>query len=144
MNRTTTSETEIIVGALSFTAVVSFMSEEEAQFEIRECVGASLLRAIDQASDADVARALLERSDMRFRLKYILGAWPAEDEDEDPYEIDAEQSDASSEAIALPFQPTAPDILSSDLRSYVARIRTLAEQCRAAFEANEKKARSTY
>jgi len=138
VNRTTTSETEIIVGASSFTAVVSFMSEEEAQFEVRECVGASLLRAIDRASDADVARALLERSDMRFRLKYILGAWPAEDEDEDPYEIDAEQSDASSEAIALPFEPTAPDILSSDLRSYVARIRTLADQCRAAFEANEK------
>ena len=86
VNRTTTFETEVIVGSREFPAVITFMSEEEADFEIRQSVSGALLRAIDAScSDSDVAKAFLERSDMRFRLKYLLGDWPADEVDDDPF-----------------------------------------------------------
>jgi hypothetical protein len=67
----------------------TFMSEEEADFEVRQSVSGAVLRAVDdQITDARVAKVLLERNDMRFRLKYILGDWPGEDDDEDPYASD--------------------------------------------------------
>lgn len=132
VNRTTTSETEIIVGGEAYKAVATFMSEEEAQFEVRECVDAALARAIEQAPDADVARALLERSDMRFRLKYILGGWPVDQEIEDPYETESDQEDV--EPNVLPFDLASPDVLAERLRGLVAKIRELADQLRATFD----------
>ena len=86
VNRTTTCETEVIVGSDDFSAIVTFMSEEEADFEIRQSVSGALLRAMDATTDAEISRVFLERSDMRFRLKYMLGDWPSEDTEVDPYE----------------------------------------------------------
>ena len=60
VNRTTTCETEVIVGRKDFAAAITFMSEDEADFEIRQTISGALLRAIDTASDAEVAKVLLE------------------------------------------------------------------------------------
>lgn len=126
INRTTTFETEIIAGPKDFAAAVTFMSEEEADFEIRQCVSAAILRAIeDPATDARIAKALLERSDMRFRLKYILGDWPEDDTDDDPYadeEVpDADNSDSDGVA------PREAEKLVRNLRGYIAAIRAIAD-----------------
>lgn len=124
VNRTTTFETEIMAGPTTYSAVVTFMSEEEADFEVRQCVSAAVLRAVDlEIEDTRIAKALLERSDMRFRLKYILGDWPEDEVDDDPYaDTDGQEDDARTPEVTAKAAPH----LSRNLKSYVASIRALA------------------
>ena len=90
VNRTTTFPTEIATtNSGHYQAVVTFMSEHEARFEIEESLSAALVEAID-GSEEKVAKTLLEKSDMRFRLKYILGELPIEGGEVDPYDYDDE------------------------------------------------------
>ena len=99
VHRTTTFETEVIAGPEDYWAAITFMSEDEADFEIRQSISGAALRAVDdQTTDARVAKALLERNDMRFRLKYILDDWPSEEEDDDdPYASDENAQDGGIE-----------------------------------------------
>lgn len=138
INRTTTFETEIIAGPMDFAAAVTFMSEDEADFEVRQCLSAAVLRAVDeQASDARIAKALLERSDMRFRLKYILGDWPEDEVDDDPYADEDDTSDADDSGTRTSVTPRVAEKLARNLKGYVAVIRTIAEQ-------HKKKIENTY
>lgn len=134
VNRTTTCETEVIVGREDFSAAVTFMSEEEADFEIRQSVSGALLRAIDATSDVDVAKALLERSDMRFRLKYMLGDWPSKDLDDDPYETEADVAVDESDTSLLMVSPAETENLAAKLRTYVTAIRSIVARCREEVE----------
>lgn len=128
INRTTTFETEIMAGPKEFAAAVTFMSEEEADFEVRQCVSSAVLRAVDEeASDSRIAKALLERSDMRFRLKYMLGDWPQDEADEDPYAEEDETAD-DEHTSALGITSRAADKLARTLKGHVAAIRMIAEQ----------------
>ncbi|WP_156767693.1 hypothetical protein [Candidatus Viadribacter manganicus] len=134
VNRTTTAETEVIVGADRYAAVVTFMSEEEADFEVRQCVSAALWEAIDPSTpDATIAKALLERSDMRFRLKYALGDWPTQDEDDDPYETQADIDDAAEDATAS-VSKRDQERLEARLKSHVSIIHAIAAEARWQFE----------
>ena len=129
VNRTTTFETEIIAGATEFSAAVTFMSEEETDFEIRQSVSAAILRSVDdQNTDARVAKSLLERSDMRFRLKYILGDWPNEESDVDPYE--AEESPNADEHDNFKTSENETEQLAIKLRKYVTIVRRIAAGCK--------------
>lgn len=125
VNRTTTFETEVIAGLKDFAAAVTFMSEEEADFEIRQSVSAAILRSVeDKNPDSRVAKALLERSDMRFRLRYILGDWPADDGDDDPYaDLEIVETVESEDA---PVAPKTLDRLGKKLIAYIATIREIA------------------
>ncbi len=93
VNRTTTCEIEIITGVEDYSAVVTFLTQHQAQQEIIESLSAAVLKAIEGASDEGVATEFLEQSDQRFRLKYVLGEWEGEnegDEEEDPFALAAE------------------------------------------------------
>ena len=130
VNRTTTCETEVIVGPKEFAAAVTFMSEEEADFEIQQSVSGAVLRAIETTSDADVAKVLLERSDMRFRLKYMLGDWPSRDVEDDPYQSEAEEPIREPDRSPLMASPAEAKILAERLHTYVATIRDITVRCR--------------
>jgi hypothetical protein len=133
INRTTTFETEIMAGPKTYSAVVTFMSEEEADFEVRQCVSSAVLRAVDpETSEARVAKALLERSDMRFRLKYILGDWPEEVVDDDPYAESDGMNDDDARTPSVTAQAAAQ--LARRLKGYVASIRDIAARHRKAIE----------
>ena len=133
INRTTTFETEIMAGPKTYSAVVTFMSEEEADFEVRQCVSTAVLRAVDaEAEDARIAKALLERSDMRFRLKYILGDWPEDEVDDDPYADMDGQDDDDVRTPGISTQAAAQ--LGRNLKSYVASIRAIAARHRKEIE----------
>ncbi len=134
VNRTTTCETEVVVGAAEFAAAVTFMSEEEADFEIRQSLSGAVLRATSSNSEADVANVLLERSDMRFRLKYILGDWPNADDDADPYEMSDEPSPEEEEEAAGEVEPTNIDELNTNLRNYLDRLKEIAQKSRQEVE----------
>ena len=126
VNRTTTCETEVIVGPPEFSAVVTFMSEDEADFEVRQSISGAILRAVDAASDGEVAKTFLERSDMRFRLKYVLGDWPEDNIEDDPYETDEEVTSDESDAASVAVSSAEAETLAIKLRAYVATIRETA------------------
>jgi hypothetical protein len=86
VNRTTTCEIETITGSPDYSAAITFLSRHQTQQEVTEVVSNAVLRAIEGTSHAQVAAELLEKSDQRFRLKYVLGGWPdaaADDGDDD-------------------------------------------------------------
>ena len=129
-NRTTTCDTEVIIGHEEFEAVVTFMSEEEVDFEIRQSVSDAVLYAINATSDADVAKVLLDRSDMRFRLKYMLGDWPSDDVSDDPYEIKTDMAAREPDTSPLMISEAEAENLAANLRSYVATVRDIAMRYR--------------
>jgi hypothetical protein len=132
VHRTTTFETEVIAGPKEYSAVVTFMSEEEADFEVRQSVSAAVLRAVDdQATDARVAKALLERNDMRFRLKYILGDWPSGEDEDDPYASDENGEDETQDRAVSALEA---EQLARKLNGYVATIRVIAASCKDEIE----------
>jgi hypothetical protein len=85
VNRTTTFPIETIFRPGEYNGVVTFLSEHETRFEIEESVSAAIIRAATDTIER-TARDFLEQSDMRFRLKYTLGDYQKnEDDEEDPY-----------------------------------------------------------
>ncbi len=136
-NRTTTCDTEVIIGPEDFAAAITFTSEEETDFEIRQSVSDAVLNAINATSDADVAKVLLDRSDMRFRLKYVLGDWPLDDVGDDPYEIKADMEVREPDTSPLMVSDDEAENLAANLRSYVATIRDIATRCRGEVERHD-------
>ncbi len=134
MNRTTTFPMELVLHPGRYEVVVTFMSEHETRFEVEECVSAAIINAVD-GDEPLVARTFLEKSDMRFRLKYLLGDLDEQDSEEDPYaegndeEFQPEGDDGSVVAIAERQKNAA---LVGD---YVARMFSIATKCRAIVEA---------
>ena len=134
VNRTTTCETEVVTGREDYSAVITFMSEEEADFEVRQSLSGAVLRAVDDATDADIAKVFLERSDMRFRLKYLLGDWPHGDIDIDPYETEdnniGQAQEDQEDASALAAEPAETEDLARKLHDYVGAIRKITVAAR--------------
>jgi hypothetical protein len=133
MNRTTTFPTELVLQGGDYHAVVTFMSEYETRFEVEECVSTAIIDAVD-GIESVVARTFLEKSDMRFRLKYLLGDLDDQDDEADPY---ADESDRDLLA------DTEDDTVIHDddrkknaatVRSFVERIIAIAADCRAIIE----------
>src|SRR5205085_947040 len=56
-----------------YSAVVSFASRDRIRGYIEECVEAAVRASAEGFKDDVVARKLLEHSEQRFRLPYILG-----------------------------------------------------------------------
>lgn len=132
LNRTTTFPTELVLKKGKFDAVVTFMSEHETRFEVEECVSAAILDAVE-GDRKQVARTLLEKSDMRFRLKYVLGDITDMVDDDDPYADD--QSDDSDDEATLALSPEELQRNSTLVSNYVDRVFGIAAKYRAAVEA---------
>jgi GTPase SAR1 family protein len=95
VNRTTTCETEVITDNSSlYRAVVTFLSEHETRFEIEQALLSAVERAIESHDDKRIAQELLESKDMRFRLKYLLGDWISEENEEEEENWDDALEDA--------------------------------------------------
>ena len=116
-SRTTTADTEIINDDGPFRAVITFMDEEECKNEIEQCLLNACGEVIKESDDSRVARALLNATDQRFRLRYLLGAW------------DSEWSKTSENQSAFDIQTgdhDERDAYQERLRDYVTKIRRLA------------------
>jgi hypothetical protein len=130
VNRTTTFPTEVALRQGGYAAVVTFMSEHETRFEVEESLSAAIVDAIEH-DERQVSRTFLEKSDMRFRLKYLLGDFADAAEPADPYE---EDSDAAPLADANVVSSTEGAELRRTLTGYIQRIVRLAGDLRATFE----------
>ena len=127
--RTTTADIEIVIApSPPFKAVVTFLTEHEVRGDIEECLEKACTSAISNASDKDIADALLEHREQRFRLSYILGSWQQEQpgQEDDEYEMGDEETEAA---------PLAKDEIVSGseltenkdrLSEYVDRIKKVA------------------
>lgn len=128
INRTTTCSTEIILADDDhFRAVITFMSEHETRFEIEESLSGAIMKAID-SDEKKVAEALLEKSDMRFRLRYVLGELNQDEEEIDPYDYGDEESEIAEEEdpelIASQEEKNQQQLI---LQDYIRRIIELAQ-----------------
>jgi hypothetical protein len=74
-NRTTTCEIEIVTGRQDYCAAVTFLSRHQVQQEVIESLSKAVIAAIESGSDEIVMKDLLDDTDQRFRLKYVLGGW---------------------------------------------------------------------
>ena len=123
INRTTTCEIEVVVQMEIFQAVVTFLSYHQTQQEVTESVSSAVLKALEGADDVRILREFLEQSDMRFRLKYILGGWD-DPLTEDEYLFDSEES--ASGSVGAKHQTTSPEPDGKFLREVVERIRQIS------------------
>ena len=136
VNRTTTFPTEVALRDGPYEGVVTFMSEHEARFEIEESLSAAFIEAVG-GNTKQVARAFLEKSDMRFRLKYLLGEHTTEEVEADPYEDDQEQTEISLGSDDAASSPEERIKLRQTLDDYIERINKMALGLRTAFEEDE-------
>jgi energy-coupling factor transporter ATP-binding protein EcfA2 len=72
--KTTISETEIVIGEGAFRAAVTFFPETEIRVGIEECVFNACAAVLDRQSEDRIAERLLNHSDQRLRLSYVLGS----------------------------------------------------------------------
>jgi energy-coupling factor transporter ATP-binding protein EcfA2 len=129
INRTTTYATEIVLRPGPFEAVVTFISEYETRFEIEDAIAAAITAAIEGLRE-DVATVFLEKSDMRFRLKYILGDLDVGDQ-ADPYA----EEDLSDEADdADQSSSVESEEIQRSLNFYVDSIIKIASQAKSSIE----------
>lgn len=136
VNRTTTFPTEVALRDGPYEGVVTFMSEHEARFEIEESLSAALIEAV-AGNTKQVPRNFLEKSDMRFRLKYLLGDYTEEQIEQDPYEDEEEQTEFSFGTDVATPSPEEQMKLRQILDGYITRINQMALASRSAFEAVE-------
>ena len=134
LNRTTTFPTELVLKPGRLDAVVTFMSEHETRFEVEECVSAAIVEAVEGDLPL-VARTFLEKSDMRFRLKYLLGDLDEEVGEVDPYadEDPEEVTPEGDEAAQLNEDERRHN--AAKVQEYIERMFGIAARCKAAIEA---------
>lgn len=125
VNRTTTFPTEVVLGTGPYEAAVTFMSEHETRFEIEECVSAAIVEATS-GEIKDVARTFLEKSDMRFRLKYMLGDLNTGLTDVDPYDDESDEPEISTDQESLKVTTAESAQFESTVRGYLDRIMAIA------------------
>lgn len=138
VNRTTTFPTEVALhDDGNYEGVVTFMSEHETRFEIEESLSSAVVEAVD-GDTKKVARALLEKSDMRFRLKYLLGDFVEDNEsDVDPYDDDESEDEARELDSASCVTAEEKSNNQKTLATYIARVIGLAQRLRSDLEADQ-------
>ncbi len=117
VNRTTTCEIEVVTGRENYSAVVTFLTRHQTEQEIIESLSNSLLKAIEGASDDAVATEFLDPSGQRFRLKYVLGGWKEQADNEDHV--------FSFEDAASPDRPAPSSVASKFLAATIKRLRAI-------------------
>jgi energy-coupling factor transporter ATP-binding protein EcfA2 len=125
--KTTVFDVEVVTVPGPYRAVVSFLSKDQVRRYIDECVAAAVYAAAAGDSEEDVLRRLLEHTEQRFRLSYLLGTLQlAQGEAED-------NEDGEEDAL----DETAPEVSEEErgkhelrLRAYFDRVTQIAVSIR--------------
>lgn len=126
INRTTTCDIELITGGQDYRAVVTFLSHQQVQQAVIDATTAAVLEAAVGGEDARVMGKFLEQSDMRFRLKYLLGDWDSGASTDD-FVFDGELEPETEDD---PNTPTDEENFTKMLKVFLAQIRDVAKQAR--------------
>lgn len=124
--KTTVCDIEIVLAPGPFKAVVTFFPREQVRMLIEECALAAATTSVFEADKlAGSASRLLEHSEQRFRLSYILGGV------KETAEELSDEEDASSTPVAdeLPEVTEAErQAMSDQIIDYVSRIEAIAHE----------------
>ena len=101
--KTTIADIEIITSATELEAVATFMSEHEVRCAVDECLEEACKSVIRGQGDSGIAGELLEHSEQRFRLSYVLGSWQPETAHttDTQQELEYEYEDEPSDVVTL-------------------------------------------
>ncbi|HTR42266.1 MAG TPA: hypothetical protein VMH87_11680 [Pseudomonadales bacterium] len=128
VNRTTTCPIEIITGGRDFKGVVTFLSQHQVQQEVIESLSAAVLEAVEDGDEERIMKEFLEKSDMRFRLKYILGGWGDSSVDDEFSFSDEEtlEDDSETEVVSA----SEAERLQKFLQTICSRVKKIAQHAR--------------
>lgn len=133
--KTTTADIEIITADGPFEAVITFATRDQVQADVEDCLYEAGERALQGGSADEIAAALLEHREQRFRLSYVLGAWNQQGPTDDDVVQDEFDDFDYSDPDEADDDLTNDDIVSAEavrqnnavLRKFVDRISTLAQ-----------------
>jgi len=122
--KTTVCDIEIVMAEGPFKAVVTFFPREQVRLLIEECaLAAATTSMFETGKLTSAASRLLEHSEQRFRLSYVLGT--LKENAEEP--SDEEDEAATPAADELPEVTDAErEAMSEQIREYVGRIEAIA------------------
>src|SRR2546427_9100836 len=123
--RTTTFGTEIIQADGLFEAVVTFRSEDVVRQLIEESLSSAALAHLNGDGFREVARKMLEHSEQRFRLGYVLG-YPnlqgSPEDEEEALDDDSEQREVDADDLAIDEQAR----LGTEVEAFVKKLQEIA------------------
>ncbi len=134
--KTTIAEIEIVTAPGPFKAVVTFAAHDEVLGNVQECIEAACEAVVRGGDDPSIASALLEHSEQRFRMSYLLGSWeqaPRVTDEDDDEDYEDHHSESTLELhLNTEELVGAPEIEHNNarLRRYVHTIRALAIKAR--------------
>jgi energy-coupling factor transporter ATP-binding protein EcfA2 len=133
--KTTIFDTEIVFDSAPYRCVVSFLPRDRVRSYIEECVIAAVSAGVEGSDDDLVLRRLLEHSEQRFRLSYLLGTVLEGRRGEEEEGGDDDSDDLGSETAVTETGP--PEIgeeerarMESVLRSFLQRVSKIADALR--------------
>jgi hypothetical protein len=125
--KTTVCDIEIVLANGPFKVVVTFFPREHARLHIEECALAAAAAIIfEKGGTATAASRLLEHSEQRFRLSYLLGNIRGE-KDELSDDDDAEHETPANEGAEI--SETERQAMSRQIEGYVERIENMSMEC---------------
>ncbi len=133
--KTTVFDLEMVVAPGRYRAIVSFLSKEQVRLYIEECVTSAVLTSVEKGSNQEVLRHLLEHSEQRFRLSYLLGSHVQDPTG--PLEVDDGLSDDGPSASDDSEELVPPDVimrLQANLTRYLGRVREIGQRVQRAIE----------
>jgi len=125
--KTTTSEVEVILRAGGFEAVVTFTPKDHVRLYVEECITRATVAALEEEDETHVAACLLEHTEQRFRLSYLLGTPESVSASEDDLADEDASDEEDRETDENPLvTPTERDQFAQFLSSILVDIRALA------------------
>lgn len=125
--KTTVSDLEVILDDAPYRAVVTFFERDLIRQYIADCISAATVSAAEGHTEQDVRRRLLEHSDQRFRLSYVLGTF-AEPVASDDLEDESDESDIQSSDMGDVIEDEERQQLLNRLNNYFSRIVKLSDE----------------
>ncbi len=123
-SKTTICDTEIILSEDSFKAIVTFFPEAKVRQYIEDCVTEAVIAHVEDKSEDNVAKKLLEHVDQRFRLSFILGSYDYLTKLSENDELSDEDEDQDESKTDEPSDLNYDDLLLR-LKGYISRIQNL-------------------
>lgn len=122
--KTTVCDIEVVMAPGPFKAVITFFPRDYVRLHIEECALAAAAAIIfEKGGTASAASRLLEHSEQRFRLSYLLGNARR---DEEELSDDGETEDESTNNEPAEVSDAEREAMTQRIESYVERIQSMA------------------
>lgn len=134
--KTTTCDLEIVMREGPFRAVVTFLPKDRVQMYVEECIVAAVLAQVENRGSQEVLRKLLEHSEQRFRLNYLLGDLPSVHQKSEHFSDDEDEDDANEDEAQELISTEERQRNAELLQRYLLTIWSLAETALRNLEAH--------